>query len=53
MSERRGFPDILGAYDAIARLAKEHDRAFAGSPCEIYLSRPDEPNRWEVVWPLR
>jgi DNA-binding transcriptional MerR regulator len=47
------FPEILGAYDAIARWAKEHDRAFAGSPREIYLSRPDEPNRWEVVWPLR
>lgn len=47
------FPEILGAYDAIARWAKENGREFAGSPREIYLSRPDEPVRWEVAWPLR
>ena len=47
------FPEILGAYDAIARWAKEHGREFAGSPREIYLSAPGEPTRWEVVWALR
>jgi DNA-binding transcriptional MerR regulator len=47
------FPVILGAYDAIARWAKEHGREFAGAPREIYLSAPGEPTRWEVAWPLR
>ncbi len=47
------FPEILGAYDAIARWAKEHGREFAGAPREVYLSRPEEPSNWEVVWPLR
>jgi DNA-binding transcriptional MerR regulator len=47
------FPEILGAYDAIARWAKEHGREFAGSPREIYLSGPGEPVHWEVAWPLR
>jgi DNA-binding transcriptional MerR regulator len=47
------FPEILGAYDAIARWAKENGREFAGSPREIYLSRPEEPVHWEVAWPLR
>jgi DNA-binding transcriptional MerR regulator len=47
------FPEILGAYDAIARWAKENKREFAGSPREIYLSMPGEPVRWEVAWPLR
>jgi DNA-binding transcriptional MerR regulator len=48
------FPEILGAYDAIARWAKEQGREFAGSPREeVYLSGPGEPTRWEVAWPLR
>lgn len=47
------FPEILGAYDAIARWAKEAGREFAGSPREVYLSAPGEPVRWEVAWPLR
>jgi DNA-binding transcriptional MerR regulator len=47
------FPEILGAYDTIARWAKEHTREFAGSPREVYLSRREEPARWEIVWPLR
>ena len=51
--ERARFPEILGAYDAIARWAKEHGREFAGAPREVYLSAPGEPTRWEVVWPLR
>jgi len=47
------FPEILGAYDAIARWAKENNREFAGSPRELYLSAPGEPDAWEVAWPLR
>ena len=47
------FPKILGAYDAIVRWAQENSREFAGSPREVYLSGPDEPQSWEVVWPLR
>jgi DNA-binding transcriptional MerR regulator len=46
------FPEILGAYDAIARWAKENEREFGGSPREVYLSGPDEPGHWEVAWPL-
>lgn len=52
VEEQANFPEILGAYDAIAHWAKEHRREFAGSPREIYLSAPGEPTRWEVVWPL-
>jgi DNA-binding transcriptional MerR regulator len=47
------FPQILGAYDAIARWAQENGRELAGAPREVYLSGPDEPIRWEVAWPLR
>jgi effector-binding domain-containing protein len=47
------FPEILGAYDAIVRWAQANSREFAGSPREVYLSGPDEPQSWEVVWPLR
>jgi DNA-binding transcriptional MerR regulator len=47
------FPEILGAYDALTRWAKEHSREFAASPREMYLSPPGESARWEVVWPLR
>ena len=52
-SANADFPEILGAYDAIARWAKENGREFAGSPREVYLSRPGEPVQWEVAWPLR
>lgn len=47
------FPQILGAYDAIARWAQENGRELAGAPREIYLSGPGEPIDWEVAWPLR
>ena len=50
--ESAKFPEILGAYDALTRWAKEHDRAFAAPPRELYLSPPGEPERWEVVWPI-
>lgn len=43
------FPEILGAYDAIARWAQENGREFAGPPREIYRDERD----WEVAWPIR
>jgi DNA-binding transcriptional MerR regulator len=43
------FPEILGAYDAIARWAKKNEREFAGSPREVYVTA----DAWEVAWPLR
>ena len=46
------FPQILGAYDAITRWATEHGRQL-GPPREVYLSADDEPQRMQIVWPLR
>jgi DNA-binding transcriptional MerR regulator len=47
------FPQVLGAYDAVARWAREHDREFACPPREVYLSGPGEPLRMEIAWQLR
>ena len=49
------FPDIIGAYDAVAHWAKESGREFAGPPREIYHSDPDagEQARFEIAWPIR
>lgn len=47
------FPQILGAYDALARWAAEHERDLAGPPREVYLSGPDAPTRMEIAWPVR
>jgi DNA-binding transcriptional MerR regulator len=48
------FPEILGAYDAVARWAKEQGRELDGSPREIYLGSPVGPDaRLEIAWPLR
>ena len=49
------FPDIIGAYDAVARWAKESGRELDGSPREIYHSDPDagEESRFEIAWPIR
>jgi effector-binding domain-containing protein len=49
------FPEIIGAYDAVARWAKENGRELHGSPREIYRSDPhrgEEP-RMEIAWPIR
>jgi DNA-binding transcriptional MerR regulator len=43
------FPEILGAYDAIARWATENGRELAGPPREVYRDERD----WEVAWPIR
>src|SRR2546423_9276862 len=47
------FPQILGAYDAIAGWALENGRDLAPAPREIYLNKSGEPLRWEVAWTLR
>jgi DNA-binding transcriptional MerR regulator len=48
------FPEIIGAYDAVARWAKENGRELAGSPREIYHSDPEagEEDRFEIAWPI-
>ena len=47
------FPEILGAYDAVARWAGEQHREFANPPREIYLNGPGEALRFEIAWPLQ
>ena len=49
------FPEIIGAYDAVASWAKQKGRELDGSPREIYHSDPEkgEEDRFEVAWPLR
>ena len=49
------FPEIIGAYDAVARWAKESGRELDGPPREIYHSDPDpgEEARFEIAWPIR
>jgi DNA-binding transcriptional MerR regulator len=47
------FPEILGAYEAVFRWAKEHDREVGGPPREIYLNGNDEELRMEIALPLR
>jgi DNA-binding transcriptional MerR regulator len=49
------FPEIIGAYDAVARWAKEHGRELVNPPREIYHSNPHkgEEDRFEIAWPIR
>lgn len=48
------FPEIIGAYDAVAGWAKLRGRELDGSPREIYLSDPSrEEPRMEIAWPIR
>jgi DNA-binding transcriptional MerR regulator len=49
------FPEIIGAYDAIAQWAAANGRELAGSPREIYRFDPDkgEEPRMEIAWPIR
>lgn len=49
------FPEIIGAYDAVAGWAKENGRELEGSPREIYHSDPNkgEEDRFEIAWPIR
>lgn len=49
------FPEITGAYDAVASWAKANGRELDGSPREIYHSDPEkgEEHRFEIAWPIR
>jgi DNA-binding transcriptional MerR regulator len=40
------FPEIIGAYDAVAAWAKANGRDLIGAPREVYL----EPQAWEIAW---
>ncbi|MFH8712684.1 MerR family transcriptional regulator [Streptomyces zaomyceticus] len=50
------FPQILGAYDAVANWITEHGFAFAGPARMIHrrwTGTPDAPgNRLEIAWPI-
>jgi DNA-binding transcriptional MerR regulator len=49
------FPEIIGAYDAVARWAKQQGRELVNPPREIYHSDPHkgEEDRFEIAWPIR
>jgi DNA-binding transcriptional MerR regulator len=49
------FPEIIGAYDAVASWAKTNGRELAGPPREIYLARlaVGEDERLEIAWPIK
>jgi DNA-binding transcriptional MerR regulator len=49
------FPEILGAYDAVAEWAQREGRELDGPPREIYRFDPEkgETPRMEIAWPLR
>ena len=47
------FPEILGAYDAVYRWAKDNGRDPSGPAREIYLSGPGTDERLEIAVPLR
>ncbi|HMI29393.1 MAG TPA: MerR family transcriptional regulator [Gaiellaceae bacterium] len=47
------FPEILGAYEAVFRWAKEHGREVDGPAREIYLNGAGEELQMEIAVPLR
>ena len=47
------FPEILGAYEAVFRWAKENGREVDGAAREIYLNGVGEPLHMEIAVPLR
>ena len=47
------FPEILGAYEAVYRWAKEQGREPGGPPREIYLNGFGEELHMEIALPLR
>jgi DNA-binding transcriptional MerR regulator len=53
--EQCRFPEIIGAYDAVAEWAQRNGRELAGPPREIYRSDPHkgETPRMEIAWPIR
>jgi DNA-binding transcriptional MerR regulator len=55
VGEQCRFPEIIGAYDAVAEWVQRNGRELAGPPREIYRSDPHkgETPRMEIAWPLR
>jgi DNA-binding transcriptional MerR regulator len=47
------FPEILGAYEAVYRWAKEHGRDVDGPAREIYLNDMGDDLHMEIAVPLR
>jgi len=47
------FPEILGAYDAVYRWARDNGREPGGPAREIYLSGPGGDERLQIAVPLR
>ncbi|MFY9579770.1 MAG: GyrI-like domain-containing protein [Gaiellaceae bacterium] len=47
------FPEILGAYEAVYRWVKEHDREPDGPAREIYLNQSGEDLQMEIAVPMR
>jgi DNA-binding transcriptional MerR regulator len=47
------FPEILGAYEAVYRWAKEHGREPDGPAREVYLAPAPDDLRMEIAVPLR
>jgi DNA-binding transcriptional MerR regulator len=47
------FPEVLGAYEAVYRWAKEHGREPGGPPREIHVDPSPGAMRLEVALPLR
>lgn len=48
------FPEIIGAYDAVAGWAKAHGRELTGPPREIYLAGlGTDDEQIEIAWPIR
>lgn len=48
------FPEIIGAYDAVAGWAKANGRELAGPPREIYLDESaDNRPHMEIAWPIQ
>jgi DNA-binding transcriptional MerR regulator len=46
------FPEILGAYEAVYRWAREHGREPSGPPREIYFNCIGDPLQMEIALPL-
>ena len=51
--EQCQFPQILGAYEAVYRWAKENGREASGPAREIYLSGPGAEEQLQIAVPLR
>jgi DNA-binding transcriptional MerR regulator len=51
--EQCRFPEILGAYEAVYRWAKENGREACGPAREIYLSGPGGDEQLQIAVPVR